>query len=166
MTWTDGKCSLATSRLVSIPLLLRSGFSRSFYLYVKTETKRQRKTKSPAISSSFTRAPKPPKLRLSVQITPRPIQRVFKVDSAALSGSCHAPRYVGEFRMSRGFSKVSGAVILHLCMFQHPNDSSINGVLTGYRLYYRELPGNTSTFSEAEVQATKQNTTFALITSE
>uniref|UniRef100_A0A8C4GYB5 Protein sidekick-1 n=1 Tax=Dicentrarchus labrax TaxID=13489 RepID=A0A8C4GYB5_DICLA len=35
----------------------------------------------------------------------------------------------------------------------------INGMLTGYRLYYRELPVNTSTFTEAEVQATKNNTT-------
>uniref|UniRef100_A0A4W6FWB0 Sidekick cell adhesion molecule 1 n=1 Tax=Lates calcarifer TaxID=8187 RepID=A0A4W6FWB0_LATCA len=55
---------------------------------------------------------------------------------------------------------------LHMCMcvlvlacFQHPSDDSINGVLTGYRLYYRELPVNTSTFAEAEVRTTKNTTT-------
>uniref|UniRef100_A0A4W6FW44 Sidekick cell adhesion molecule 1 n=1 Tax=Lates calcarifer TaxID=8187 RepID=A0A4W6FW44_LATCA len=60
---------------------------------------------------------------------------------------------------------------LHMCMcvlvlacFQHPSDDSINGVLTGYRLYYRELPVNTSTFAEAEVRTTKNTTTSALIT--
>ncbi|XP_074485750.1 protein sidekick-1-like isoform X2 [Sebastes fasciatus] len=51
-----------------------------------------------------------------------------------------------------------------LVQWKRPNDDSINGVLTGYRLYYRELPVNTSTFTEAEVQATKNNTTSALIT--
>uniref|UniRef100_A0A3B4YMV0 Sidekick cell adhesion molecule 1 n=1 Tax=Seriola lalandi dorsalis TaxID=1841481 RepID=A0A3B4YMV0_SERLL len=43
--------------------------------------------------------------------------------------------------------------------FQRPIDDSINGVLTGYRLYYRELPVNTSTFTEADVQTTKNTTT-------
>lgn len=40
------------------------------------------KTKSPAISSSLTRGPKPVKHHLSVWFTARPIQQVFKVDSA------------------------------------------------------------------------------------
>uniref|UniRef100_A0A3B4UYM2 Sidekick cell adhesion molecule 1 n=1 Tax=Seriola dumerili TaxID=41447 RepID=A0A3B4UYM2_SERDU len=43
--------------------------------------------------------------------------------------------------------------------FQRPIDDSINGVLTGYRLYYRELPVNASTFTEADVQTTKNTTT-------
>ncbi|XP_010789190.1 protein sidekick-1-like [Notothenia coriiceps] len=51
-----------------------------------------------------------------------------------------------------------------LVQWKKPNDTSINGVLTGYRLYYRELQVNVSTFVEAEVQATKNNTTSALIT--
>uniref|UniRef100_A0A8C9XMP9 Sidekick cell adhesion molecule 1 n=1 Tax=Sander lucioperca TaxID=283035 RepID=A0A8C9XMP9_SANLU len=51
-----------------------------------------------------------------------------------------------------------------LVQWKRPDDNSINGVLTGYRLYYRELPANTSTFAKAEVQATKNNTTSALIT--
>ncbi|XP_070712624.1 protein sidekick-1-like [Pempheris klunzingeri] len=51
-----------------------------------------------------------------------------------------------------------------LVQWKRPRDGSINGVLTGYRLYYKELPVNASTFAEAEVQATKNNTTSALIT--
>uniref|UniRef100_A0A4W6FX34 Sidekick cell adhesion molecule 1 n=1 Tax=Lates calcarifer TaxID=8187 RepID=A0A4W6FX34_LATCA len=51
-----------------------------------------------------------------------------------------------------------------LVQWKHPSDDSINGVLTGYRLYYRELPVNTSTFAEAEVRTTKNTTTSALIT--
>ncbi|XP_038568875.1 protein sidekick-1-like isoform X1 [Micropterus salmoides] len=51
-----------------------------------------------------------------------------------------------------------------LVQWKRPSDDSINGMLTGYRLYYRELPVNTSSFAEAEVQATKNNTTSALIT--
>ncbi|KAK5865788.1 hypothetical protein PBY51_020030 [Eleginops maclovinus] len=51
-----------------------------------------------------------------------------------------------------------------LVQWKKPNDTSINGVLTGYRLYYRELQVNVSTFAEAEVQATKNNTTSTLIT--
>lgn len=41
------------------------------------------KTKSPAISSSLTRGPKPVKHHLSVWFTARPIQQLFKADSAA-----------------------------------------------------------------------------------
>ncbi|XP_076004254.1 protein sidekick-1-like isoform X2 [Genypterus blacodes] len=48
-----------------------------------------------------------------------------------------------------------------LVQWKSPSDDSINGVLIGYRLYYRELHANTST--EAEVQATN-NTTSTLIT--
>nr|XP_046227677.1 protein sidekick-1-like isoform X2 [Scatophagus argus] len=51
-----------------------------------------------------------------------------------------------------------------LVQWKRPSDDSVNGMLTGYRLYYRELPVNTSTSTEAEVQATKNNTTSALIT--
>ncbi|XP_073323462.1 protein sidekick-1 [Pagrus major] len=51
-----------------------------------------------------------------------------------------------------------------LVQWKRPSDDTINGMLTGYRLYYRELPVNASTFTEAEVQATKNNTTSALIT--
>ncbi|XP_047434773.1 protein sidekick-1-like isoform X2 [Mugil cephalus] len=51
-----------------------------------------------------------------------------------------------------------------LVQWKRPSDQSINGVLTGYRLYYRELPVNTSAVPEVEVQATKNNTTSALIT--
>ncbi|KAE8300407.1 Protein sidekick-1 [Larimichthys crocea] len=51
-----------------------------------------------------------------------------------------------------------------LVQWKRPSDDSINGMLTGYRLYYRELPVNTSTFTEAEVQATRNNTTSAFIT--
>uniref|UniRef100_A0A8D3BIJ3 Sidekick cell adhesion molecule 1a n=1 Tax=Scophthalmus maximus TaxID=52904 RepID=A0A8D3BIJ3_SCOMX len=36
-----------------------------------------------------------------------------------------------------------------------PADDSINGLLTGFRLYYRELPVNASAFTEAEVQTTR-----------
>ncbi|XP_028264625.1 protein sidekick-1-like [Parambassis ranga] len=49
-----------------------------------------------------------------------------------------------------------------LVQWKRPSDVSTNGVLTGYRLYYRELPINTSTAEE--VQPTKTNTTSALIT--
>lgn len=78
-----------------------------------------------------------------------------------LSASHQSPRHVEKIRMSAGF----GALIhlLSTC-FQRPNESSINGVLTGYRLYYRELPVNTST--EADVQATSNNSASVLITSE
>ncbi|XP_074553803.1 protein sidekick-1-like isoform X2 [Halichoeres trimaculatus] len=51
-----------------------------------------------------------------------------------------------------------------LVQWKRPSNDSLNGVLTGYRLYYRELPANTSTPNEAEAQATKNNTTSALIT--
>ncbi|XP_037546465.1 protein sidekick-1 [Nematolebias whitei] len=51
-----------------------------------------------------------------------------------------------------------------LVQWKPPTEDGINGVLTGYRVYYRELPVNTSTFTEAEVQTTKNNTTSALIT--
>ncbi|KAK2817285.1 hypothetical protein Q5P01_025476 [Channa striata] len=53
------------------------------------------------------------------------------------------------------------SVMVH---WKRPSDDSANGMLTGYRLYYRELPVNNSTFTEAEVQATKNNTTSAVIT--
>uniref|UniRef100_A0A674PFT0 Sidekick cell adhesion molecule 1 n=1 Tax=Takifugu rubripes TaxID=31033 RepID=A0A674PFT0_TAKRU len=49
-----------------------------------------------------------------------------------------------------------------MVQWKRPNESSINGVLTGYRLYYRELPVNTST--EAEVQAANNHSTSVLIT--
>nr|XP_004568386.1 protein sidekick-1 isoform X1 [Maylandia zebra] len=52
------------------------------------------------------------------------------------------------------------SVLVH---WKRPSDDSVNGVLTGYRLYYRELPANASTLTEAEVQTTKNNTS-ALIT--
>ncbi|XP_053193293.1 protein sidekick-1-like [Scomber japonicus] len=51
-----------------------------------------------------------------------------------------------------------------LVQWKRPSDNTVNGVLTGYRLYYRELPVNASLSTEAEVQATKNNTTSALIT--
>ncbi|KAM4584441.1 protein sidekick-1-like isoform 2-T2 [Odontesthes bonariensis] len=51
-----------------------------------------------------------------------------------------------------------------LVQWKRPSEDSTNGVLTGYRLYYRELPMNTSALTEAEVQITKNNTTSALIT--
>ncbi|XP_041641485.1 protein sidekick-1 [Cheilinus undulatus] len=49
-----------------------------------------------------------------------------------------------------------------LVQWKRPSNNSLNGVLTGYRLYYRELPVNTS--ADTEVQASKNNTTSALIT--
>ncbi|XP_040002524.1 protein sidekick-1-like [Xiphias gladius] len=52
-----------------------------------------------------------------------------------------------------------------LVQWKRPSDDSINGVLTGYRLYYRELPVNNSTFTEAEIQTTKNTTAGAIITS-
>ncbi|XP_075890891.1 protein sidekick-1-like isoform X2 [Nelusetta ayraudi] len=48
--------------------------------------------------------------------------------------------------------------------WKHPNESSVNGMLTGYRLYYRELPVNTSTLSQAEAQATGNNTSVLITT--
>uniref|UniRef100_A0AAQ5XLP4 Sidekick cell adhesion molecule 1a n=1 Tax=Amphiprion ocellaris TaxID=80972 RepID=A0AAQ5XLP4_AMPOC len=51
-----------------------------------------------------------------------------------------------------------------LVQWKRPSDGSVNGVLTGYRLYYRELPMNTSTLTEADALTTKNNTTSALIT--
>ncbi|XP_060911472.1 protein sidekick-1-like isoform X1 [Labrus mixtus] len=51
-----------------------------------------------------------------------------------------------------------------LVQWKRPSNDSVNGVLTGYRLYYRELSVNTSTLAEAEVQRIKSNTTSALIT--
>ncbi|XP_029948858.1 protein sidekick-1-like isoform X2 [Salarias fasciatus] len=50
-----------------------------------------------------------------------------------------------------------------LVQWKRPSDESINGVLTGYRLYYKELHANAS--AKSEVQTTKSNTTSALITS-
>uniref|UniRef100_A0A665U7P0 Sidekick cell adhesion molecule 1a n=1 Tax=Echeneis naucrates TaxID=173247 RepID=A0A665U7P0_ECHNA len=49
-----------------------------------------------------------------------------------------------------------------LVQWKRPSDDSINGVLTGYRLYYRELPVNASPLSESGVQMTKN--TSSLIT--
>uniref|UniRef100_A0A8C7XTG8 Sidekick cell adhesion molecule 1a n=1 Tax=Oryzias sinensis TaxID=183150 RepID=A0A8C7XTG8_9TELE len=54
------------------------------------------------------------------------------------------------------------SVLIH---WKRPKEESINGVLAGYRLYYRELPANESSFPQAEVQTTK-NTTSALIAGE
>ncbi|XP_061575564.1 protein sidekick-1-like isoform X2 [Cololabis saira] len=51
-----------------------------------------------------------------------------------------------------------------LVQWKRPSEGSINGILTGYRLYYREIQGNTSTLTGAESQTTKNNTTSALIT--
>ncbi|XP_069545786.1 protein sidekick-1-like isoform X2 [Brachyistius frenatus] len=51
-----------------------------------------------------------------------------------------------------------------LVQWKRPGDDSVNGVLTGYRLYYRELPANSSSFSGVDVQTTKNNTTSAIIT--
>uniref|UniRef100_A0A8D3BIJ2 Sidekick cell adhesion molecule 1a n=1 Tax=Scophthalmus maximus TaxID=52904 RepID=A0A8D3BIJ2_SCOMX len=45
-----------------------------------------------------------------------------------------------------------------------PADDSINGLLTGFRLYYRELPVNASAFTEAEVQTTRTTSASSLIT--
>lgn len=54
--------------------------------------------------------------------------------------------------------RVCVCACVHVCVFQHPNDSSVNGMLTGYRLYYRELPVNASALGQAEAQATGNNT--------
>ncbi|MED6244540.1 Protein sidekick-1, partial [Ataeniobius toweri] len=51
-----------------------------------------------------------------------------------------------------------------MVQWKRPTEDSINGVLTGYRLYYRELPANTSTGSDSGVQTTKNHTTSAFIT--
>uniref|UniRef100_A0A7N8XS43 Sidekick cell adhesion molecule 1 n=1 Tax=Mastacembelus armatus TaxID=205130 RepID=A0A7N8XS43_9TELE len=51
-----------------------------------------------------------------------------------------------------------------LVQWKRPSDDSINGVLTGYRLYYRELLLNNSTFTETEVQTTKNNTSPLITT--
>uniref|UniRef100_A0A3Q3VZI8 Uncharacterized protein n=1 Tax=Mola mola TaxID=94237 RepID=A0A3Q3VZI8_MOLML len=51
-----------------------------------------------------------------------------------------------------------------LVQWKCTNDSSNNGILIGYRLYYRELAVNTPNFTEAKVQATKKNLTSVLIT--
>ncbi|XP_028300243.1 protein sidekick-1 isoform X3 [Gouania willdenowi] len=48
-----------------------------------------------------------------------------------------------------------------LVQWKRPDDDSVNGVLTGYRLYYRELPVN-ATLNETETN--KSNTTSALVT--
>uniref|UniRef100_A0A1A7YF48 Sidekick cell adhesion molecule 1 n=1 Tax=Iconisemion striatum TaxID=60296 RepID=A0A1A7YF48_9TELE len=50
-----------------------------------------------------------------------------------------------------------------LVQWKRPSEDSSNGVLTGYRVYYRELPANASTVTEAEILTTKNNTTSALI---
>ncbi|KAM6940425.1 protein sidekick-1-like [Xenentodon cancila] len=51
-----------------------------------------------------------------------------------------------------------------LVQWKRPSEESINGVLTGYRLYYRELQGNASTVTGAENQTTRNNTTSAAST--
>uniref|UniRef100_A0A3B3U2D7 Protein sidekick-1-like n=1 Tax=Poecilia latipinna TaxID=48699 RepID=A0A3B3U2D7_9TELE len=51
-----------------------------------------------------------------------------------------------------------------MVQWKRPSEDSINGVLTGYRLYYRELPANGSTVSDARVQTAKNHSTSALIT--
>ncbi|CAL8330915.1 unnamed protein product [Lota lota] len=51
-----------------------------------------------------------------------------------------------------------------LVQWKRPSDESVNGVLVGYRLYYRELPINTTASTAAETMATKNNSTSALIT--
>ncbi|XP_027874470.1 protein sidekick-1-like isoform X1 [Xiphophorus couchianus] len=51
-----------------------------------------------------------------------------------------------------------------MVQWKRPSEDSINGVLTGYRLYYRELPANESTVSDDRVQTTKNHNTSALIT--
>lgn len=99
---------------------------------------------------------------------------LIKYCCASLPMSCQSPHYnektstVAEFRSS--FSRnASLHMFLCVCLFaciQRPSDNSTNGMLTGYRLYYRELQSNNSTFTEAEVQATKNNTTSAVIISE
>lgn len=117
------------------------------------------------------RAPQPLKHHLSV--TAGTLLLVFKVDSDNDKLCCPVSQLAtpgksnwAECRIWKSYFVKRGALILPLCFFQRPNDSSINGMLTGYRLYYRELPVNTSTFTEAEVMATKNNTTSVLITSE
>ncbi|XP_068607565.1 protein sidekick-1 [Brachionichthys hirsutus] len=50
-----------------------------------------------------------------------------------------------------------------LVQWKRPSDDSINGMLTGYRLYYRELPVNSSAVIEGDVQAAS-NITSTLIT--
>ncbi|XP_029008126.1 protein sidekick-1-like isoform X2 [Betta splendens] len=50
-----------------------------------------------------------------------------------------------------------------LVQWKRPSDDSTNGVLTGYRLYYRELPANGSSSTQAEAQATKSNTTTSAV---
>ncbi|XP_054635300.1 protein sidekick-1 isoform X2 [Dunckerocampus dactyliophorus] len=49
-----------------------------------------------------------------------------------------------------------------LVQWKPPSADSINGVLTGYRLYYRELPSNTS--SSAEMVQARKNSSSALMT--
>ncbi|XP_035493401.2 protein sidekick-1-like isoform X1 [Scophthalmus maximus] len=51
-----------------------------------------------------------------------------------------------------------------LVQWKRPADDSINGLLTGFRLYYRELPVNASAFTEAEVQTTRTTSASSLIT--
>ncbi|XP_038141195.1 protein sidekick-1-like isoform X2 [Cyprinodon tularosa] len=51
-----------------------------------------------------------------------------------------------------------------MVQWKRPTEDSINGVLTGYRLYYRELPANVSAVSNVGGQTTKNITTSALIT--
>jgi len=123
-----------------------------------------KKTKSPATSSSS---------NLPALIPPPRRQK-----NAAPPTSCQSPlgytkkktnahrADVFPFEKRRANASPCVCVCVCVCVFQRPDDDGINGVLTGYRLYYRELPVNTSTLAEAEVQATKNNTTSALITSE
>ncbi|XP_061768377.1 protein sidekick-1-like [Nerophis ophidion] len=49
-----------------------------------------------------------------------------------------------------------------LVQWKPPSEDSVNGVLTGYRLYYRELPSNTS--SSAETAQTSATSSSALMT--
>ncbi|MEQ2217960.1 hypothetical protein XENOCAPTIV_027005, partial [Xenoophorus captivus] len=51
-----------------------------------------------------------------------------------------------------------------MVQWKRPTEDSINGVLTGYRLYYRELPANTSTGGDSGVQTTQNHTTSTFIT--
>ncbi|KAM3864644.1 LOW QUALITY PROTEIN: protein sidekick-1-like [Diretmus argenteus] len=51
-----------------------------------------------------------------------------------------------------------------LVQWKRPSDKSINGVLIGYRLYYRELPINTTRSTAADMVAKNNTTTSALIT--
>ncbi|KAK7929044.1 hypothetical protein WMY93_005439 [Mugilogobius chulae] len=50
-----------------------------------------------------------------------------------------------------------------LVQWKAPSDDSVNGVLTGFRLYYREIPANSSTSAEAGGQA-NSTASSALIT--